>query len=58
MLDAATCAAGGFARETRDAWRAIADATRAPFLDRMTGALAADADAEAAAAAAAAASLS
>ncbi|KAH8051024.1 hypothetical protein JL722_11060 [Aureococcus anophagefferens] len=57
VLDAATCAAGGFARETRDAWRAIADATRAPFLDRMTGALAADADAEAAAAAAAAASL-
>jgi len=52
VLDAATCAAGGFARETRDAWRAIADATRAPFLDRMTGALAADADAEAAAAAA------
>ena len=44
MLDAATCAAGGFARETRDAWRAIADATRAPFLDRMNGALAADAD--------------
>ncbi|KAH8074178.1 hypothetical protein JL720_10734 [Aureococcus anophagefferens] len=38
VLDAATCAAGGFARETRDAWRAIADATRAPFLDRMTGA--------------------
>ena len=44
VLDAATCAAGGFARETRDAWRAIADATRAPFLDRMNGALAADAD--------------
>ena len=51
-LDAATCAAGGFARETRDAWRAIADATRAPFLDRMNGALAADADAAAAAASA------
>jgi hypothetical protein len=47
VLDAATCAAGGFARETRDAWRAIADATRAPFLDRMNGALAADADAAA-----------
>jgi hypothetical protein len=31
-------------RETRDARRAIADATRAPFLDRMNGALAADAD--------------
>ena len=51
VLDAATCAAGGFARETRDAWRAIADATRAPFLDRMNGALAADADAAAAASA-------
>ena len=51
VLDAATCAAGGFARETRDAWRAIADATRAPFLDCMNGALTADADAAAAASA-------